>query len=147
MAVFFNGLFFADEVKANSTSNTLFITSFDDLDTIPARTTFDTEVIVVPGPADQQQSKLINIHKASMREEFSSAFESGDVFVLEINGTDRLTYTYTGGNLADELATLITSSTEGDWAEVDRLCARPFMRNHKSFLYAAYSKIDKHFLR
>ena len=31
---------------------------------------------------------------------------------------------------------------EGDWAEVDRLCARPFMRNHKSFLYAAYSKID-----
>jgi COMPASS component SWD3 len=29
---------------------------------------------------------------------------------------------------------------EGDWAEVDRLCARPFMRNHKSFLYAAYEQ-------
>ena len=29
---------------------------------------------------------------------------------------------------------------EGDWPEVDRLCARPFMRNHKSFLYSAYEQ-------
>ncbi|KAJ3258981.1 hypothetical protein HK103_003122 [Boothiomyces macroporosus] len=38
---------------------------------------------------------------------------------------------------------------DGDWAEVDKLCARPFMRNHKSFLYAAYEQqfleyIDHH---
>ncbi|KAI8900389.1 WD40-repeat-containing domain protein [Globomyces pollinis-pini] len=38
---------------------------------------------------------------------------------------------------------------EGDWADVDRLCSRPFMRNHKSFLYAAYEQqyleyIDHH---
>jgi WD40 repeat protein len=27
---------------------------------------------------------------------------------------------------------------EGDWAEVDRLGSKPFMKGHKSFLYAAY---------
>ncbi|KAJ3363747.1 hypothetical protein HDU91_002881 [Kappamyces sp. JEL0680] len=29
---------------------------------------------------------------------------------------------------------------EGDWAEVDRLSTRPFMRNHKSFMYSAYEQ-------
>jgi hypothetical protein len=29
---------------------------------------------------------------------------------------------------------------DGDWAEVDRLCSRPFMKNLKSFLYAAYEQ-------
>ena len=28
----------------------------------------------------------------------------------------------------------------GDWPEVDRLCARPLMKNHKAFLYAAYEQ-------
>ena len=29
---------------------------------------------------------------------------------------------------------------EGDWPEVDRLCERPLMKNHKSFLYAVYKQ-------
>ncbi|KAI8912581.1 WD40-repeat-containing domain protein [Gorgonomyces haynaldii] len=29
---------------------------------------------------------------------------------------------------------------EGEWAEVDRLCERPMMKNHKSFLYAVYKQ-------
>ncbi|KAL2915354.1 hypothetical protein HK105_205219 [Polyrhizophydium stewartii] len=29
---------------------------------------------------------------------------------------------------------------EGDWAEVDKLCSRPLVRNNKSFLYAAYKQ-------
>lgn len=30
---------------------------------------------------------------------------------------------------------------EGDWPEVDRLCSKQFMKNHKSFLYAAYEQV------
>ena len=29
---------------------------------------------------------------------------------------------------------------DGDWAEVDKLCIRPLIRNNKSFLYAAYKQ-------
>ncbi|KND00356.1 uncharacterized protein SPPG_04680 [Spizellomyces punctatus DAOM BR117] len=29
---------------------------------------------------------------------------------------------------------------DGDWAEVDRLCTKTLMKNHKSFLYAAYKQ-------
>lgn len=39
-----------------------------------------------------------------------------------------------------EIMRMKKAITEGDWPEVDRLCARPFMRSHKSFLYAAYEQ-------
>ncbi|RKO86665.1 WD40-repeat-containing domain protein, partial [Blyttiomyces helicus] len=29
---------------------------------------------------------------------------------------------------------------DGDWAEVDRLCSKPLVKNHKSFLYAVYKQ-------
>ncbi|CAG8631783.1 7659_t:CDS:2, partial [Paraglomus occultum] len=29
---------------------------------------------------------------------------------------------------------------DGDWTEVDKLCAKPLLRNHKSFLYAVYKQ-------
>lgn len=35
---------------------------------------------------------------------------------------------------------IICLRIDGDWAEVDRLCTKALLKNHKSFLYAAYKQ-------
>src|SRR4051812_4587336 len=43
-------------------------------------------------------------------------------------------------NKIDSFLTFIHYPIDGDWTEVDKLCAKPLVKNHKSFLYAAYKQ-------
>jgi hypothetical protein len=42
--------------------------------------------------------------------------------------------------MQSEVKRMKKALVEGDWPEVDRLCSKPFMRNHKTFLYSAYEQ-------
>lgn len=35
---------------------------------------------------------------------------------------------------------MLTISIDGDWQEVEKLCAKPLVKNHKSFLYSLYKQ-------
>ncbi|KAI9143299.1 WD40-repeat-containing domain protein [Paraphysoderma sedebokerense] len=39
-----------------------------------------------------------------------------------------------------EIRRLRKAILDGDWAEVDKLCSKPLVKNHKSFLYAIYKQ-------
>jgi COMPASS component SWD3 len=39
-----------------------------------------------------------------------------------------------------EIKRMKNAIMEGEWAEVDKLCSRPLLKNSKSFLYAVYKQ-------
>ena len=41
---------------------------------------------------------------------------------------------------SESIAESLYDPLDGDWSEVDRICTKPLVKNHKAFLYAIYKQ-------